>query len=97
MKSWLKGGIVGGLIALIPLIIAFLILPSVKEECLGCIILLLPAALVIRIFADNFLPLSFPGKTFFVYISLIIFNLVLGFIIGAVIGLIAGKIKARKN
>jgi len=86
MKTWLKSGLILGILAIIPVILGIIITSQITEECLGCLILFVPSILFWNLLPDTFQVLV----TFSFF-----FNLIFGFLIGAIIGLIIQKIKSK--
>ena len=87
MKTWLKSGLILGILAIIPVIIGIIVSSQTIEECLGCLIFFFPSLAFWNLLPDTF--------SILVTFSFL-FNLILGFLIGALIGLIIEKIKSKK-
>ena len=92
MKTWLKGGLIGAIIAIILLSLAIFIpslwILSILVLFLSRFVIMFPCALLIKIFGENFILIC-------AFYLNPIFGVILYFIIGAIIGLIIQKVKKK--
>ncbi len=101
MKSWLKGGIIGGGIGLFGLLL-FILLPG-NLKVVGAIILsvgFFVSINLIKLFAINIdLPNLEDGyaQLSMIFFYSLVLSILIYFLIGAIIGFIVGKIKNKRN